>query len=164
MSNIDTLKKLSETIGVSGYEKNITKQVEEVFSPYTTGIKYDNLGNLIAYKKGNASDAIKVMLAAHMDEIGLMVTKIEDEGFLRFTAVGGIDQRTLVGQEVVILGKEEYQGIIGAKPPHVQSSEERQKAYKMDDMYIDLGREAEEVKEKIRIGDVITVKRDFEEL
>ena len=165
MSNVDSLKNLSETNGVSGYEENITKEVENIFEQYVDEIKYDNMGNLIAHKKGNVTDSIKVMLAAHMDEIGLMVTNIEDEGFLRFTAVGGVDQRTLVGQEVIVLGQnEQYPGIIGAKPPHVQDSNERNKAYKMDDMYIDLGLEAEEVKDKIRIGDVVTVKRDFSKL
>ncbi|MFO7819133.1 MAG: M42 family metallopeptidase, partial [Halanaerobacter sp.] len=127
-------------------------------------IKYDNLGNLIAYKEGSAEDELKVMIAAHMDEIGLMVNKIEEDGFLRFTSVGGVDQRTLVGQEVIVLGNEELQGIIGAKPPHVQSTSERKKAYKMEDMYIDLGLDAQEVEEKVRVGDVVTVKREFEEL
>ena len=164
MDNSEILQNLSETNGVSGYEQNITSQVANIFSEYSDEIKYDNLGNLIARKKGTGEENIKVMFAAHMDEIGLMVTKIEEEGFLRFTAVGGVDQRTLVGQEVIVLGTEELQGIIGAKPPHVQSSKERQKAYKMDDMYIDLGLEAEQVKEKVRVGDVITVKRQFEEL
>ncbi|MGM0368879.1 MAG: M42 family metallopeptidase [Bacillota bacterium] len=164
MSNLKILKELAETNGVSGYEENITGKLENIFSNYTDQIKYDNLGNLIACKRGTATENIKIMLAAHMDEIGLMVTKIEDEGFLRFTAVGGVDQRTLVGQEVIVLGTEEYQGIIGAKPPHVQNSKERKKAYEMDDMYIDLGLEAAEVKDKVRVGDVITIKREFEEL
>ncbi|MBM7556716.1 M42 family metallopeptidase [Halanaerobacter jeridensis] len=162
--NVEILKQLSETNGVSGHEKNITTQVEDILKEYTDEIKYDNLGNLIACKKGSEQDGPKVMFAAHMDEIGLMISDIEDEGFLRFTSVGGVDQRTLVGQEVTVLGQEELQGIIGAKPPHVQSANERRKAYKMDDMYIDLGLEAEEVKEKVRIGDVVTVKREFEEL
>ena len=162
--NVEILKQLSETNGVSGYERNITSQVEDVFSRYTDEIKYDNLGNLIACKKGTAEEEIKVMFAAHMDEIGLMVNEIEEDGFLRFTAVGGVDQRTLVGQEVTVFAKEELQGIIGAKPPHVQNSKERRKAYEMDDMYIDLGLDEDEVKEKVRIGDVITVKREFEEL
>lgn len=164
MNNNEVLQNLSETTGVSGYEQNITSEVESIFSEYSDEIKYDNLGNLIAHKKGTAAENIKVMFAAHMDEIGLMVTKIEEEGFLRFTAVGGVDQRTLVGQEVIVLGTEELQGIIGAKPPHVQSAKERSKAYEMKDMYIDLGLNEAEVKEKVRVGDVITVKRDFEEL
>jgi len=112
MENSNILKKLSETNGVSGYEQNITAEVESIFAEYTDEIKYDNLGNLIACKKGTAKENIKVMFAAHMDEIGLMVSDIEEEGFLRFTSVGGVDQRTLVGQEVTVLGTEELQGVI----------------------------------------------------
>ena len=151
-NNTDFLKKLSETTGVSGYEDKITSEVEEVFREYTDKIKYDNLGNLVALKQGTDNkDKLKVMLAAHMDEIGLMVNDIEDEGFLRFTSVGGVDQRTLVGQEVIVLGKEELTGIIGAKPPHVQDAKERKKAYEMDDKYNKIGEKAEKAKKKVHM-------------
>ncbi|WP_027340479.1 M42 family metallopeptidase [Halonatronum saccharophilum] len=158
------LKKLSEELGVSGYEEDIAKTISSSFETYVDDIRYDTMGNLIAYKKGQGENRPKIMLAAHMDEIGLMVTKIEEGGFLRFTTVGGVDQRTLVGQEIVIYGKESLIGIIGAKPPHIQSKEEQKKAFKVKDMYIDLGLSEEEVKSLVQIGDTITVKREFSSL
>ncbi|SJZ38359.1 M42 family metallopeptidase [Selenihalanaerobacter shriftii] len=166
MENKDFLKKLSNQTGISGSEEKLSKMVREVFSKYTDEIKTDPLGNLITLRKGESSSeaAPKVMLAAHMDEIGLMVKKIDDKGFLKFTTVGGIDQRTLVGQEVLIYGEEVLQGIIGVKPPHVQDANERKKAAKLKDMYVDVGRSVEEVKDLVRIGDLIIVRRDFTEL
>ncbi|TDX51683.1 M42 family metallopeptidase [Orenia marismortui] len=159
------LQELSDAVGVSGYERKISRQVAEEFKKYTDSIKYDSLGNLISLQKGfQSSGELTVMLAAHMDEIGLMVTKIEDGGFLKFTAVGGVDPRTLVGQEVSVHGKESLNGVVGAKPPHIQSADERKKAYKMEDMYIDLGLSEKEIKETIRVGDVISIKRRFTEL
>jgi len=153
---------LSNAVGVSGYEQKISKQVAQEFDKYTDEIEYDALGNLISCKRGTGNfSELKIMLAAHMDEIGLMVTKIEEGGFLRFTPVGGVDQRTLVGQEVMVHGKASLQGVIGAKPPHIQSAKEVTKAYKMEDMYIDLGLTEKEVNSQIRVGDIVSIKREF---
>jgi endoglucanase len=93
-----------------------------------------------------------------------MVKDIDEEGFIKFTTVGGIDQRTLIGQEVVVYGTEVLKGIIGSKPPHVQERSERNKSVKLDDMYVDLGREVEEIKESVNIGDLIVVEREFSQL
>ncbi|GAB6098409.1 M42 family metallopeptidase [Halanaerocella petrolearia] len=163
MNNKKILQRLSESVGVSGYEADLTREVGELMIDYVDQIKYDTLGNLIGYKAGTSNDELKIMLAAHVDEIGLMVTDIED-GFLRFTTVGGVDQRTLVGQEVLVHGRDTYQGIIGAKPPHVQSSQERRQAYKLEDMYIDLGLSTDKVEEEIRVGDIISLSREFKDL
>ncbi len=97
-----------------------------------------------------------------MDEIGLMVKDIEDNGFLRFTNIGGIDPRTILGQEVIVRGQEElFGGVIGSKPPHLQDSDERDRAIKMEDMVIDLGFPKDKVEKLVNIGDPITINRNL---
>ena len=155
------LTQLTEFPGVSGYEGEIGDLVADGFSPYVDEIRKDNLQNLIALKKGVGENRPSIMLAAHMDEIGLMVTKIEEKGFLRITGVGGVDERTILAQEVTVHGKEQLHGIIGAKPPHLQGPSERKNAIKMKDLYVDLGLPEEKVKEMVRVGDLITINRDY---
>ena len=159
------LKKLCNSYGVSGYEHTIADSIKIAFSALTDDVYTDKLGNVISIKKGkNNVKNIKILLAAHMDEIGLMVTDIEDNGFVRFTNIGGVDPRTLVAQEVIIHGSEEVFGIIGAKPPHLSSNKEREKAIKMEDLTIDTGFTKENLKQLIEIGDTITVKRNIIQL
>lgn len=165
METKELLRTLSDAHGVSGYEHRIAALVKEAFSPYCQEFKTDALGNVIAFRRGEGEGPRpRVMLAAHMDEIGLMVTKIDEHGFLKFTQVGGVDQRTLVAQEVRVHGKQELLGVIGAKPPHLLSPEERQKAIAMSDMVIDVGLPVEKVKELVRVGDMVTLNRTFAEL
>src|SRR5690554_4631102 len=117
-------------------------------------------------KKGTGAEPRpKVMLAGHMDEIGLIITKIEKEGFLRFSTIGGFDQRVLLAQEVVVHGKEPLIGVIGAKPPHIQAPGEQSKAVKMEDLFIDVGFDSEdEAAKAVRVGDLVTLKRDVVDL
>ncbi|MBM7624493.1 M42 family metallopeptidase [Sporohalobacter salinus] len=166
MENKEFLEELSNYTGISGGEKKISKVIKDILSNFTDEIKTDTLGNLITLKKGEGSsaDKPKIMLAAHMDEIGLMVKDIDDDGFIKFTTVGGIDQRTLIGQEVSVYGKEVVSGIIGAKPPHVQNKKERNRAIKVKDMHIDVGRGEKEVKDLISVGDLVVTEREFSEL
>jgi endoglucanase len=103
------------------------------------------------------------MLAAHMDEIGLMVTTL-DKGFIRFVEVGGFDARVLLGQEVVVHGRRPLPGMIGSRPPHVLPSRERNKVIPQEDLLVDVGLPADEVANLIRTGDLITVRRPFVEL
>ncbi|MCL4425401.1 MAG: M42 family metallopeptidase [Firmicutes bacterium] len=162
METRDFLQMLSEGTGVSGYEGRVAGAIKEVWGPYVDEQKVDNLGNLVALKRGEASGrGPKIMLAAHMDEIGLMVTKIEERGFLRFTQVGGVDQRTLLAQEVVVHGKRELPGVIGAKPPHLISPEEAKKSIPMDQLFVDVGLPKNEVAALVEVGDLITVRRPF---
>lgn len=153
------IRAMVETPGLSGYETKISNVVEDYFRPYSDDIVRDKLGNLIILKKGNIGDRKKIFLAAHMDEIGLMVKQIDEKGFIKFTNIGGIDQRTLLTQEVVVHGKEDLFGVIGNKPPHILSEEEKKKTVKMEDMLIDVGLHKEEVEEIVSVGDTISIRR-----
>ena len=157
MSLCDFLKRASEAVGLPGYESEIARLAREAFRPFADEVRVDRLGNSIAKKRGEGADPRpKVMLAAHMDEIGLIVTKIEERGFLRFSSLGGVDPRVLPGLEVTVHGERPVEGVVGSKPPHVLDDEERKKAFKMDDLYIDLGMSEEEVRKVVHVGDVVS--------
>lgn len=165
MDTKELLKILSNSSSISGYEHRLNNTILSVFEKYSDNITIDNLGNIIILKKGNKNKSNpKIMIAGHLDEIGLMVKSIEENGFLRFTNIGGIDPRTILGQEVIVHGTKNLFGVIGSKPPHLQESSEVNKAIKMEDMIIDLGYSKEQLEDIINIGDVISIKRDFQEL
>jgi len=159
------LKALSDGSTVSGYEYRINDTIMYAFKKYTDETIIDDLGNIISLKKSKANVSnMKIMLAAHMDEIGLMVKYIEDNGFIRFTNIGGIDPRTILGQEVIVHGKKDLFGVIGSKPPHLQEASELNKAIKIEDMIIDLGYSKEQLEGIVDIGDVITIRRELKSL
>ncbi|MBB6216947.1 endoglucanase [Anaerosolibacter carboniphilus] len=153
------LKDMVETPGISGFEHTISDVIQKHFDGLADDSKKDRLGNLVIYKKGMGPNSIKIMLAAHMDEIGLMVKKIDDKGFIQFTNIGGVDQRTLLTQEVMVHGTKGLFGVIGTKPPHILDPSDRVKAIKMEDMLIDVGLSKEEVDKFVRVGDSITIHR-----
>jgi tetrahedral aminopeptidase len=155
------LDELTQKDGVSGYEANAAEYIAEVFSPFVDETRTDNLGNLIFLKKGKSEHGPRILICAHMDEIGFMITKIEDRGFLRFTPLGGFDPRTLPGQEVRIYGKKIVEGIIGFKPPHLYEESKKNKGVEMDDLFIDTGFSREVVDELIRPGSIAAIKRSF---
>ncbi|WP_053955194.1 M42 family metallopeptidase [Inediibacterium massiliense] len=161
MENEYLLKEMLEGYGVSGYEHTLSDKISSFFKEYADEIYKDKLGNIIIHKKGTSKNPIKIMLAAHMDEIGLMVKDIDKNGFIKFTNIGGVDQRTLLAQEVIIHGKEEVFGIIGTKPPHLQDPSERNESIKSEDLLIDVGLSYEKAKQIIEIGDTITIKRNM---
>jgi putative aminopeptidase FrvX len=161
---VPLLKKLSEARGVSGYEAEVRGTVTEEFGRYADEVQTDKLGNVIALKRGEGEEPRRrIMLAGHMDEIGLIVTKLEG-GFLHFTSVGGFDERTLLGQEVTVHGRKEMPGIIGSRPPHVLPQEEREKTIPMDKLLIDVGMGKEELERLVRVGDLVTLRREFTQL
>lgn len=158
------LTKLSTAVGVSGREDRAAQIMIDLFTQgegaqWISELSQDRLGNIILRKQGRGPQPPRLMLAAHIDEIGLIVSEI-DQGFLRFSSIGGIDQRVLLGQEVMVHGKEDLPGIIGAKPPHLQEPEEKNKAVKLKDLTIDLGLPEEKVRSLVRIGDSVTIRRD----
>ncbi|ASS77198.1 aminopeptidase [Tumebacillus algifaecis] len=160
------MKGLMAEWGIPGYEDRIAARLREALTPFTDDIRIDKIGNLIAKIEGKGTAPRKsVMLAAHMDEIGLMVTKIEPQGFLRVTRLGGVDPRTQVAQEVMVHTKSgDYVGIVGSKPPHLTSKEERDKAWSLDELFIDIGMPEEMVREKVSVGDPVTIRREPMEL
>ncbi|QXM06652.1 M42 family metallopeptidase [Crassaminicella indica] len=155
------LKEMIENPSVSGFESSMANRIEAYLKDITDNIKRDKLGNLIAYKKGTAKNPIKIMLAAHMDEIGLMVKDIDKNGFIKVTNIGGVDQRTLLAQEVIIHGKKDLFGVIATKAPHLQTPEERKSAVAIEDLLIDIGLTKEEAEQFISIGDPITINRQM---
>ncbi|MGB3132803.1 MAG: M42 family metallopeptidase [Saprospiraceae bacterium] len=159
MLNIELLRKICNTPGVSGFEEAIRSLIISEISNDVDELKVDPLGNIIAIKKGNSRQ--KLLFTAHMDEIGFMVQHIDDEGFIRFIPLGGFDPKTLSAQRVIIHGKKDIIGVMGSKPIHIMSQDERNKATQLKDFFIDTGLSKEEVLEQISIGDPITRDRDL---
>lgn len=143
---------------VSGFEHVNADALKKYFEPYTDSCEKDMIGSYIFKQNGNNNT--NIMLAAHIDEIGLMVTRILDNGFLSFTSVGGINPSSLVAQDVTVYGRENVFGVIGIKPPHVTPQGERNKALKLNDLYIDTGYSKEKLEKLVNVGDVATVKRE----
>ena len=163
--NTALLKQACEVAGAPGFEKRIRDFVVEQVTPLVDEISVDNLGNVIAIKRGtNNPEGKRVMVAAHMDEIGFIVTHIDDSGFVRFHTLGGFDPKTLTAQRVIVHGTEDLVGVMGSKPIHVMSPEERTKMPKTTDYFIDLGRSKEEVEKYIKVGDPITRDRELVEM
>lgn len=162
------MKKVLETLtslrGISGFEYRIADKVKEMLSPYADEVYTDTLGNVIAVKKSLVKDAKSIMIEAHLDEIGLMVREIDKKGFVGFVTIGGIDRRIFPGSEVIIHGKRDIKGVIGAKPPHLQESGEADKAAGLQDMAVDTGLSADEVRELVSVGDAITLTGDAKSL
>jgi len=161
----ELLKKLTEASGVAGYEREVRNIIRQYLEPLGE-ITQDKLGSLICKKKGDA-DEPKVVLAGHMDEIGFMVKYITKEGFIRFTPLGGWWDQVLLAQRVVIkTNKGDVIGIIGARPPHLLSEEDRKKIVEKKDMYIDIGAVSQQEVEEagIRVGDPIVPTSEFIEL
>lgn len=153
------LKRLSEAFGVSGAEHEVRNILREELSQYGE-IKTDTLGNLFVDKKGSLST--KLMLASHMDEVGLMITGIDKNGWLKFNTVGGIDPRVLVSKTVVV-GTEKIKGIIGSKAIHLQEPNERNIPLKIRNLYIDIGaNDKSDAERMVRIGDYAVFDTEFE--
>ena len=158
----DFLAKMSSVPHVSGYEGELAQVISAEFSKYAE-VSIDKIGNLTALKRGTG-DGPRIMICAHMDEIGLMVATIEEGGFVKFSPIGGIDKRNILAQEVTIHGREKVFGVIGIKPPHLTSPEDRKKAVDFFDMAIDTGYSKEKLEELVRPGDIITLAGDNFEL
>ena len=162
----ELLKELTDAPGISGYELEAGQVAMKHLKEYSDEAEIDKLGSVIALKRGEQTGErrYKVLLAAHLDEIGLMVTKIEDGGFIRITQVGGIDVTILPGQAVTILGRETIKGVVGAKPPHLQEPGESGKPIAMEDLYINTGRSKEELANLVDVGMLVRIESEFIEL
>lgn len=158
------LKTLTEAHGVPGYEAEVRAVLREYMSPLGD-LTQDKLGSLICRQKGSSeSEGPVVMLAGHMDEIGLIVTHIDDNGFLKFLQLGGWWDQTILSQRVIVkthLG--DLVGVVGAKPPHLLSADDRNKMVAKKDMYIDIGSTSKEETEAagVRVGDPVVPDSQF---
>lgn len=159
------LKLLCETSGAPGFERNIRDLVVKEIEHMADNLTIDNMGNVICFKKGNNNpDDKKIMVAAHIDEIGFIVTHVEDSGFLRFHTLGGFDPKTLTAQRVIVHGETDVTGVMGSKPIHVMTSEEKNKVPQTTDYFIDLGMTKGEVEKLVKVGDPVTRMCEFIEM
>ncbi len=162
MINIPLLKSVCEIAGAPGFEQSVRNFVIEEIKDHVDEYNVDNLGNIYAIKRGKSDK--KVMIGAHLDEIGFIVTHIDDNGFLRFHTLGGFDPKTLTAQRVIVHGKKDLIGVMGSKPIHIMEPEERGKPVKIKDFFIDLGMSRAEVLKYIEVGNPITRDRELIEM
>lgn len=157
---IETLQTLCALPGVSSREDAVRDYIRGEVSPYASSVRVDVMGNLIVEKRGAQPGGRKLMLAAHMDEVGLMVHTITEEGYLKFSTVGGIDRRVLIGKRVLV-GKSAVPGVIGLKAYHLTSAEEEKKIPKLREFYIDIGaKDSADAKQYVKPGDVAVFDTD----
>lgn len=149
----EILSQAAVLVGPSGQEMQVADYFARQFKPFVDEVTVDKMFNVIAHKKGTGP---KVMLCAHMDEIGLMVSRVEEDGSIRLGQVGGVDPRILPACRVWVHGREKLFGTIGAMPPHLLTAEDRKKNYERDALYVDVGLPGERVKELVRVGDLVT--------
>ncbi len=160
--DIDLLAALCEAPGAPGREERIRDLVIREMEPYVDDLTVDPMGSVAGTRRGGGGP--RVLLAAHMDELGFLVTHIDDEGFIRVVPLGGFDPKTKVAQRVIVHGTEDLLGVMGAKPIHIMSEEERKRLPKPDDHYIDVGLPADRVRAIVRQGDPVTRERTLARL
>ena len=157
------LKELTLLRGVPGDEAAVRDFIFEKIKDKCDEIYRDSIGNLIAVNKSKNKNAKKVMVCAHMDEVALIVTKITEEGFLKFDTLGGIDTTVLVSKKVLV-GKNAINGVIGAKAIHLQKGSERGKGMEIEELYIDIGaKDKKEAEKYVSLGDYVTFDSDYVE-
>lgn len=161
---MELLRELCEATGIPGREERIRAIVRRELEPLVDEIRVDALGNLVALRKGTSGK--RLALNAHMDEIGFIVSHIDEQGFLRLQPLGGHDPRNMVAQRVLVAGKEDLNGILypGVKPPHLQEPEDRGKTPKIPEFFVDLGRPAAEVRELAPVGTPVVIFQEFAEI
>jgi endoglucanase len=168
METIELLRTLSEARGPSGLEGGATDVIADLWRPLTDEIEIDRIGSLVATKRGSGvAPRPRLMLSAHADEIALMVTEIAEAngfGFLRVTAVGGVDIRQLYSQRVTVHGREDVPGVLASLPARMLPPERQSGAYGFEDLVVDVGLSAESTRNLIRIGDFITFDQQLVEL
>ena len=165
MTLADKIKKLTNAYGVSGDEFRISKIAAELMAPYCDRVEIDDFGNVLGYRDCGIPGAKTVMLDAHIDQIGFLITEVTDQGFLRFTTVGGVDQRMLLGSELTVLTKKgPILGIVAAIPPHLQKAGDNKKSVPIPEMVVDIGMTGEQAKKVVRVGDYMAFANDAMEL
>ena len=158
----ELLKKLTEAVGVSGDEKEVRLLIRDLIADHVDSWEVDTMGNLMAFKKGTGTSNLRVLIDAHMDEVGLIVTEICSDGSIKFNTIGGFDDRALLSK-VVQIGSKKIIGVIGAKPVHLLNQTERDRIVKIDSMRIDVGAK-KGISSKIKVGDRAAFVTEYEEL
>lgn len=158
------LNELCSITALSGFEFSGLEKLKSIFERYLTDCQIDPSGNVIGYLRSGKKDAPLIMLDAHSDTIGLIVSDFPGNGFIGFKTLGGFDPRVLPCQEVIIHGKEDIFGVIGAKPPHILSKEDMKKGVSLNDLLIDTGLSDEKLKEIVQIGTPVSVKTKHTQL
>ncbi len=159
------LRELTQLDGVSGDESRVADFIISHIQPYADDITVDSMGNVIAFKKGTHTSGKTVLVSAHMDEVGLILSNVTDKGFLKFKKVGGIDDRILMTQRVKVMSRKgDVPGVIGIKAVHLQSNAEREKVVSWESMYIDIGaKDKKDALEYVSKGDYIAFDSDYVE-
>ena len=161
---LQMLKDLTDAKGIPGNEREAREVMKRYIEPFADSIDYDGLGSLIAEKKGSA-EGPRVLVAGHLDEVGFMISKIDDKGFLSFQTVGGWWSQVMLAQRVTIVTRDgrELTGVIGSKPPHILSAEARKKPVDIKDMFIDIGASSKEeaMEWGVRPGDMVAPYFEF---
>lgn len=165
MNLADKIKKLTSAYGVSGDEFPVAKIAAEMMEPYCDRVDIDDFGNVLGYRDCGIPGAKTLLLDAHIDQIGFLVTEVTDQGFLRFTTVGGVDQRMLLGSELTVLTKKgPILGIVAAIPPHLQKVGDNKKSVPIPEMVVDIGMTGEQAKKVVHVGDFMAFANDALEL
>jgi putative aminopeptidase FrvX len=160
---IEILKELSEATGLSGEEYSVAQIIKKYVEPLSDEVYIDNLGSLVAVKRGKGIG--KLMISTHIDEVGMVVSDVTKEGFIKMEPRGGVDPKILLGHEVYVHTKNgKLLGVIGAVPPHLSANMDRTKVPSFDDLTVDVGLPFEKISRLVKIGDTITYKQDFVEL
>lgn len=157
---MELLQQLAEAAGIPGREEEVRALVRKALQRHVDEVHVDRLGNLVAHKKGKGP---KVVVAGHMDEIGFLVSHVDEEtGFLRIEPVGGFDPRTLIASRVTVhTGGGPLTGLVGTKPIHILTDEEKKKEIRIQDLFVDLGLPGKKVARKVRVGDPVTLLQSF---
>ncbi len=159
----DNIKKLCELNGISGREYNVANEIVAQIKDIANECRIDNLGNVIAFKKGKKTPKNKIMLSAHTDEVGMIVTGVTDDGMLRFATVGGVNSKVILGRAVSV-SDSNIVGVIGVKAVHMQNDEEKKNAMPEDKLYIDIGAvDKEDALKHIALGDSVSFTGDYKE-
>jgi len=165
---VKTQKELSNLIGCPGHEEEVAEYILSQLQDCVDRAWIDALGNVLAIKEGSNPDGFRILLDAHIDEVGFMISHIDEKGFLRIAPLGGIDKRVMLGLllQFQANNKERIIGVVGAPPPHITKSEERERVPDITEMFVDIGcKSGEEVLEKgLHVGSVGTFYTEFEQL
>lgn len=157
MDTENLIRKLCDINALTGYENSAAKELLGLFEPLCDKAWIDPFFNVIGYKKGESENPKKIMITAHYDQVGMIVSGYEENGFLSVSGLGGIDTKALLASCVIVHGREDLFGVIGAKPPHLLSEQETKKNLKISELFIDTGLSDQEVKEKVAIGDPVSM-------